>query len=152
MLTFTHFMPEKKTNTESSRLKRVIILAFLFMMIGTAVELYLLGHYEDTLQLIPILCIAASIMMVVVLFYRRTNFTIGVFKLVMGLTALSGLYGTFLHLQANYEFEQEMKPGIKGWDLFLESLSGALPTLAPGSMIVLALIGYSYLILLKQKQ
>ena len=152
MLTFTPFMPEKKTNTESYSLNRVIIVAFLFMMIGTALELYLLGHYEDTLQLIPILCIATSILMVVILFYRRTNVTLGMFKLVMGLTALSGVYGAFLHLRANYEFEQEMKPGAKGWDLFLESLSGALPTLAPGSMIVLALIGYSYLILLKQKQ
>ncbi|MDX1314396.1 MAG: hypothetical protein R3356_02740, partial [Eudoraea sp.] len=45
----------------------------------------------------------------------------------------------------------EMTPSAKGWDLFVESLSGALPALAPGSMIVLALIGYSYLILLKQK-
>ncbi|NAS30971.1 hypothetical protein GTQ40_08330 [Flavobacteriaceae bacterium R38] len=74
------------------------------------------------------------------------------FKLVLIVTALSGFYGVFLHLRANYEFEQEMKPTANGWDLFLESLSGALPTLAPGSMVVLALLGYSYLIFLKQKQ
>ena len=70
----------------------------------------------------------------------------------MLLTALSGVYGTFLHLRANFEFEQEMKPTETGLNLFLESLSGALPALAPGSLIALALIGYSYLILLKQKQ
>ncbi len=152
MLIFTPFMPEQKSNSERYSVKRFIIAALLLMMIGTAMELYLLDHYEDTLQLIPMLCIAASILMVIVLYFRRTNFTYGVFKLVMGLTAMSGVYGAFLHLRANYEFEQEMKPGLKGWDLFLESLSGALPSLAPGSMIVLALIGYSYLILLKQYQ
>jgi hypothetical protein len=74
------------------------------------------------------------------------------FKVILGCTALSGIYGTFLHLRANYEFELEMKPNARDWDLFIESLSGALPTLAPGSMIVLALIGYSYILLLKQKQ
>ena len=110
------------------------------------------NHYEDTLQLIPILCIAASILALFILFIKKTKWTRSLFKLVLALTALSGVYGAFLHLKANYEFELEMKPGAKGWDLFLESLSGALPSLAPGSMIVLALIGYSYLLLLKQRQ
>jgi len=44
-----------------------------------------------------------------------------------------------------------MKPTATKWELFSESLSGALPTLAPMSMLVLALIGYSYLILIKQQ-
>ena len=144
----------QSTSNTASRfnVKQLIIAALLFMMVGTALELYLLGHYEDRLQLVPILCIGISIITLCLLFYRRTNWTIRLYKLVLGLTALSGVYGTFLHLQANYEFEVEMKPTAKGWELFLESLSGALPALAPGSMIVLALIGYSYLILLKQQQ
>ena len=75
-----------------------------------------------------------------------------VFKLLLVITALSGIYGVFLHLRANYEFELEMKPTANNWDLFFESLSGALPALAPFSMVVLALIGYSYLILINQKQ
>lgn len=116
-------------------------------------ELYLLGHYEDIQQLIPILCIGVSLILVVVLFFRRTDLTIGLFKIVLAISALSGVYGAFLHLRANFEFEQEMKPTAGNWDLILDSLSGALPALAPGSMIALALIGYIYLlILIKQKQ
>ena len=145
-------MREQKIKTERFSLKQVITVALLFMMAGTAMELYLLEHYEDVLQLIPILCIGIALLLVFILFFRRTSITMGLFKIVLGITALSGIYGTFLHLRANYEFELEMKPGAHGWDLFTESLSGALPTLAPGSMIVLALIGYSYLLLLKQKQ
>jgi hypothetical protein len=76
----------------------------------------------------------------------------GIFQILLGLTALSGVYGVFLHLRANYEFEQEMKPTAEPWDVFVESLAGALPSLAPASMIVLALIGYSYLLLLKREQ
>ena len=122
------------------------------MLTGTAMELYLLEHYEDVLQLIPLICIGASLMVMIVLFFRRAGIIELVFKLILGLTALSGFYGVFLHLRANYEFELEMKPTAKVWDLFMESLSGALSTLAPGSMIVLALIGYSYLLLLKQNR
>ena len=57
-----------------------------------------------------------------------------------------------LHLQANYEFEQDMKPTAGFWQLILESISGALPTLAPMSLLVLACIGYSYLILTQHQQ
>ena len=152
IITFTPLMQKQKSKTQRFSLNQIIIVAFVFMMIGTAMELYLLEHYEDVLQLIPLICIGASLLAIIVLSIRKTRIIMLVFKLILGLTALSGFYGIFLHLRANYEFELEMKPTSKGWDLFLESLSGALPTLAPGSMIVLALIGYSYLLLLKQKQ
>ncbi|MEL6976266.1 MAG: hypothetical protein AAGL29_12825 [Bacteroidota bacterium] len=134
------------------KLNRTILITFLFISMGTIMELYLLEHYEDRLQLIPILCIALLLVLMVILLIRKSAIVQGVFKFVLLLTAGSGVYGIFLHLRANYEFEQEMRPSVKGWDLFVESLSGALPSLAPGSMIVLALIGYSYLTLLKQQQ
>ena len=132
--------------------RRTVVLALLFMMLGTAMELYLLGHYEDLEQLIPLWCIGASILMVGLLFFFRSLFIRRLFKMVMVLTALSGLYGTYLHLLVNYEFEQEMRPTAGNWDLFTESLSGALPSLAPASMIVLALIGYSYYLLITHQQ
>ena len=67
------------------------------------------------------------------------------------LTTFSGVYGVVLHLQSNFELEQDMKPTAGFWQLILESLSGALPTLAPMSLVVLACIGYSYLILIQQQ-
>lgn len=136
---------------ERFTLDRVIITALLFMMFGTSMELFLLEHYEGRLQLIPLLCIGTALLLMLLLIFRRTPLLFGLFSLTLIITALSGVYGVFLHLRANFEFEQEMKPTATNWDLFVESLSGALPSLAPASMIVLALIGYSYLILLKQK-
>ena len=122
------------------------------MMTGTAIELYLLDHYEDVYQLIPIMCIAALLVFILTLSFRTTRFLTTAFKILLLITFFSGIYGTYLHLNANYEFEREMKPSASDWDLLAESLSGAIPSLAPASMIVMALIGYSYLILLKQKQ
>ena len=132
--------------------KGVIGLAILFMLIGTALELYLLGHYEDTQQLIPLLAIGASLLLMALLVLRRTKITEGLFKLVMVLTAASGVYGVFLHLKANFEFEREMKPAAGSWELYTESLSGALPALAPASLIAFALIGFAYYLLIKHQQ
>ena len=145
-------MQNNKTTSERIRLKQVLVLALLFMMIGTLLELYLLDHYEDTWQLIPVLCIGVALVNLCVLFYRRSQAAIHLFKLVLLLTSFSGVYGVVLHLQANYEFEQDMKPTAGFWQLFSESISGALPTLAPMSLLVLACIGYSYLILTQHQQ
>ena len=143
-------MQSKKVTSEKVRVKQVIVLALLFMMMGTLLELYLLEHYEDTFQLIPVLCIAFSLTNLIILLFKKSKKIINLFKLMLVLTSLSGVYGVLLHLQSNFEFEQDMKPTATNWELFSESLSGALPTLAPMSMLVLALIGYSYLILIKQ--
>lgn len=111
-------MQSKKVTLEWVRVKQVIVLALLFMMIGTLLELYLLDHYEDTWQLIPILCIGAALVNLFILFFRRSQVVITLFKLVLVLTSFSGIYGVVLNLQANYEFEQDMKPTANFWELF----------------------------------
>ena len=132
--------------------KQVILVALLLMTTGMLLELYLLDHYEDRYQLIPLLGIAIALVMTVVLNFRASKRIQQLFKLVLVLISLSGIYGVFLHLQANFEFEQEIHPTTSTWSLFSESISGAFPALAPLSLIVLALIGYAYLTLINQKK
>ena len=144
-------MQSKKVNSETYRLKKVLVLALLFMMIGSLLELYLLDHYEDSWQLIPILSVGTTLVTLLILFFKKTTKVVNLFKAVLILTALSGVYGVYLHLQSNFEFEQDMKPTASFWQLISESISGALPTLAPMSLVVLACIGYSYLILIQQQ-
>ena len=145
-------MQSKKVNSETYRLKKVLVLALLFMMIGSLLELYLLDHYEDSWQLIPVLSVGTTLVTLLILFFKKTTKVVNLFKAVLILTALSGVYGVYLHLQSNFEFEQDMKPTASFWQLITDSLSGALPTLAPMSLVVLACIGYSYLILIQQQQ
>jgi hypothetical protein len=132
--------------------KRVILVALLLMTTGMLLELYLLDHYEDRYQLIPLLGIAIALVMTVVLNFRASKRIQQLFKLVLVLISLSGIYGVFLHLQANFEFEQEIHPTASTLSLFSESISGAFPALAPLSLIVLALMGYAYLTLINQKK
>lgn len=60
-------------------------------------------------------------------------------------TAFSGLLGVYFHMKANFEFESELRPKLSFTQHLLDSFSGALPALAPGSMVVFALIGYTYI-------
>ena len=145
-------MQNNKITSERFRLKQVLVFALLFMIVGSLLELYLLDHYEDTWQLIPILSVGTTLVTLLILFFKKTTKVVNLFKAVLILTALSGVYGVYLHLQSNFEFEQDMKPTATNFELITDSLSGALPTLAPMSLVVLACIGYSYLILIQQQQ
>ena len=130
---------------------KIVIVTLLFMMLGTSLELYLINHFEGIWQLIPLLCIATSLIVLLILIFYRSLTVLITFKVLMVTTALAGFLGIYLHLKENFEFEQEMVPSLSNWQLLIESLSGALPTLAPASLIVLALIGYIYIKLIKQQ-
>jgi len=56
---------------------------------------------------------------------------------------VSGGLGIYFHIRSNVEFELEMYPSMGGWELVRESLTGALPALAPGTMIYLGLLGWA---------
>ncbi|MFN1834722.1 hypothetical protein AB2B38_005620 [Balneola sp. MJW-20] len=145
-------MQQPKNIADRFSLGQITLAALLFMMSGVVIELFLLGHYEDSKQLIPVFSIGVSLPAAVILYFRRTTSTIVFFKIILSILTITGIYGTFLHLKANYEFETEMKPTSGGWDLIVDSLSGALPALAPGSMIALALIGFIFLKIIVDQQ
>lgn len=143
---------QEKFNLSLHNARAVIGFAIAFMAIGLLLELYLLDHYEGLFQLIPLICVSLNLLLAVYFLFRYNTLLMKVFKVSLVLNALSGFYGIFLHLKANYEFEKEISPGLDGMDLFMEMASGALPSLAPGSLILLSLIGYSYILLIKQKR
>ena len=61
----------------------------------------------------------------------------------MGLFALSGLLGIWLHYDGKAEFKLEIDPELSGWALFWECIHGHSmpPVLAPGTMLLLGLVG-----------
>jgi hypothetical protein len=59
---------------------------------------------------------------------------------------VSGLVGLFLHYRGNVEFERERDPSLHGFPLLWHAITGATPTLAPGTMVFLALIGVAMLL------
>jgi hypothetical protein len=124
---------------------RALLLGILLLgLLGTGIELLLLGHTEDLWQWSPLILIGASLVALgwVLIAPRRAG--VRVFQAIMALSCLSGAVGTWLHYRGNVEFELEMMPGLRGFPLFREAMSGATPALAPGVMIQLGLLGLAY--------
>jgi hypothetical protein len=124
---------------------RAFLLATLTVgILGTAAELLLLGHVESAQQLIPLVLLAAAVVVVVWHAAVPQLATIRLLQVTMLMFVLSGLVGISLHFKGNVEFELEMYPSMTGVELVTKTLTGATPVLAPGTMTLLGLIGLTY--------
>lgn len=122
-----------------------MVLAILVLgLTGTAAELILLQHYEDGWQIVPIALIGLALAVLVSHGLTRGAASVRALQVLMVLFVVSGLVGMGLHHDANAEFELEMDASLSGFRLFTESLSGATPALAPGTMVHLGLLGLVY--------
>jgi hypothetical protein len=127
------------------RIVRRILLAALWLgTIGTGAELLLLEHYEEWRQMIPLGLLAGGVLALFWHAIHRSAAPLRVIQLLMLLFVAAGVTGLVLHYRGNAEFELEMYPSKSGWELVRESMMGATPALAPGTMIQLALIGLAY--------
>lgn len=125
-------------------IRRFLLALFLIGVIGTGVELLLLGHTEDLWQRAPLALMAVSLVVLGWSLVDRRAVSLRLFQGTMVMFVLSGIAGLWLHYEGNAEFEREIYPSLQGFDLFRESLTGATPALAPGTMLELGLLGLAY--------
>ena len=137
-------MSDTRSGATTTVFRGCLLVLFLIGVVGTGAELLLLGHTEDLWQWVPLVLMAASL---VTLGWRVVDRGVRSLRVFRGMTilfVLSGVVGLWLHYHGNVEFELEMYPGLHGFELFRESVTGATPTLAPGTMLELGLLGLLY--------
>ncbi len=142
-----HIRQPSSTSRDTSTLaavRKILILALAVGILGTGTELLLLGHTEDTWQLVPLILFGGGIIVLMWHAFAAGKGTVRALQATMVLFVVSGAVGTWLHYSGNMEFELEMYPTLEGTKLFAEAMTGATPALAPGTMIGLGLVGLAY--------
>ena len=125
--------------------RSILLGIFLVGVGGISVELWLLGHYEDLDQFIPLGLSFVATIVILATAFKPTRIMVRLLQAVMLLFVVSGLVGVWFHFQATTEFQLEMDPSLRGWALFRKAIvAKAPPALAPGAMVQLGLIGLAY--------
>ncbi len=122
-------------------LRRGVLAILLFGSIGVLIELLLIGHTEDWWQILPLALLGGVIVVATAAWFASSGAVLLTLRVLMWACVLSGATGQWLHYSGNAEFEREMYPNIAGVELLRESMSGATPVLAPGTMTVIGLLG-----------
>lgn len=130
-----------RARATAGRLRGLLLGLILLGMAGLAAELVLLGHTEDRLQWIPLVLLAAGLVVAAAAAVRPARSTLHALRVVMLAFVVAGALGVFLHYRGNVEFELEMYPELRGFALFREAMTGATPALAPGALAQLGLLG-----------
>jgi len=133
-------------------IRRVILGVLLFGMTGLLAELFLLAHYEDVKQQIPLALLAIGVGAILVDLVVRRPWTAALLQVSMVLFVAAGLLGVFLHYQGSKEFQLEMDPTMGGIDLMWHVLRAkSPPTLSPGTLVQMGILGLGYAYLRRMK-
>ena len=109
---------------------------YILTSLGLLFELLLIEHVEAFLQLLPIIVLSLGVLIISLKLNHPILQALSLINLMVGLV------GVGLHLKSNMDFALELNPALSFWELSTRSFTGALPVLAPGSLISLALIGF----------
>lgn len=127
--------------TSPAAIRRALLVLFAAGTVGTGIELILLGHTEDPWQWVPVVLTFSGPLVAIWYGLHRGRASRRLFQGTMILFVASAGVGLTLHYRSNVEFALEMEPGTRGLALAGEALTGAIPALAPGTMILLGAIG-----------
>ncbi len=136
--------PDFRERATLSVVRGALLIILAVGLIGLLAELLLIDHVEDPWQRLPIFLIIASLIILSWHVAERSALSVRFLQGTMALCIVAGGLGLLLHFNGNIAFELEMQPAASGWPLFREALKGATPTLAPGAMVQVGLIGLAY--------
>jgi hypothetical protein len=126
-------------------IRRAILALVALGTIAMSIELLLIGHSEDTDQLIPLVVAALGLLAVVAVAVAPRVGTLRLLQFLMLTYMGTGVIGMTLHFKANAEFQREIDPSLGGQALFWKVVEAtAPPALAPGVMVQLGLLGLVY--------
>ena len=133
--------PESSTLTF---IRRLMLASLAGGIVGTAAELILLGHVDSAAQWIPVVALAAAVPLLLWHAARPGPLTVRLLRLLMCAYLVLGIIGVGLHYDGNVEFERELHPKDEGLTFLRHAVAGATPVLAPGSMMLLGLLGIAH--------
>ena len=135
--------PARESETLAS-IRKLLLGALALGVLGTSGELILLRHIDMPPQWIPVVVLAVSIPVLIWHAVSTSRLTVRVVQLLMVVFIGLGILGVGLHFDGNVEFERELHPTEQGFEFLRKTVAGATPVLAPGSMVLLGLVGLAH--------
>lgn len=123
-----------------ARLRRFLLAFSVLLLGGSLVELFLVEHTEDAVQLIPFVLCGLGALAALAALLKPRRATLRALRVCMLLVVCGSLFGVYQHVSNNLAFRQEVNPNATGGELLRGALGGANPLLAPGILAAAAVL------------
>jgi len=139
---------DRSGDAESTILRRSLIWLAALSAAGTGLELLLLRHWDNGLELIPFASIGVLAVAIAVLVARPGRRAVQATRAIAAVVAASGAIGVFIHIRSNYEAAPLDFRYTDSWATTAEPIRwllaatdtvGPSPTLAPAALTFAAL-------------
>ena len=125
-------------------IRKLLLGALALGVLGTSGELILLRHVDKPMQWIPLVAFGVSIPVLIWHAVSPGAVSVRALQILMVVFIGAGVLGVGLHFDGNVEFERELHPTEEGFEFLRKTVAGATPVLAPGSMVLLGLVGLAH--------
>jgi hypothetical protein len=124
-----------------ARLRQFLLIISAGVFIMTVTELFFLSHWSETIQFLPFALSGLGLTTLILAYFRPGRGTMTLLRRSMIIIAACSLIGVYEHMANNLGFQMEIQPNATTWELILATLEGANPVLAPGILMLGAVIG-----------
>jgi hypothetical protein len=125
-------------------IRKLLLAALCLGVLGTIGELILLRHIDEAAQWLPVVALTTAIPILIWHGASPGVASVRTLQVLMAVFIVLGLAGLGFHYSSNVEFERELHPDEHGWQFLRKTVAGATPVLAPGSMVLLGLVGLAH--------
>jgi len=122
------------------RLQRFLLVLSILLLGGTVVELLLVNHKEDLIQLTPFFLCGLGVPAALLVLFRPRRATVLGLRLCMALVICGSLFGIYEHFSNNVAFQREISPSAPIGSALMHAVAGGNPLLAPGTLAVAAVL------------
>ncbi|HVQ38527.1 MAG TPA: hypothetical protein VMS31_13400 [Pyrinomonadaceae bacterium] len=122
------------------RLRRFLLVLSVLLLGGTVIELLLVNHREDAVQLIPFFLCGLGVIALLLVWLRPRRRTVQGLRLTMLLVIVGSVFGIYEHFANNLAFQREIRPSATMSEVLMSAVAGGNPLLAPGMLAVAAML------------
>ena len=107
----------------------------------TITELIFVSHWNRNIQYLPFALCGLGLAMLGGAFFRPSRATVSALRGSLLIIGVCSLIGFHQHMWTNYSFWREIQPEASTWELIVATVNGGVPVLAPGILLLGAIIG-----------
>lgn len=123
------------------RLRQFLLGISAGIFIMTITELIFVSHWNRNIQYLPFALCGLGLAMLGIAFFRPSHATISTLRWSLLVIGVCSLIGFHQHMWTNYSFWREIQPEASTWELIVATVNGGVPVLAPGILLLGAIIG-----------
>ena len=128
-----------------ARLRQFLLIIAAGIFVMTLVELIFVSHWNETIQYLPFGLCGLGLTMLTLSYLRPGRGSVHALRWSMTIIGVCSFIGFYEHMANNFSFWREIQPNATGWELILATFNGGIPVLAPGILLLGAVIGLAAL-------